>query len=224
MVAAELYDRMGSSVALFSRLSEDLRHKICIAMKHTVAMHRDKIIVEGTMGDCMYVIESGEVDVILTNTTPGGPPTKLGRLGQHGFFGELAVLGDRPMAYLRTVRARHFCKLATLSKVVLDGLRDVHPELDSHLLSFQTKNVAHGRQARDPVLERVMKLEAMVTEQHGMIADIHKTLKSLVKTKKQTLPEKPAWDASWRKGEWDAMTSPLTSDMMRSQDSDATER
>ena len=113
-------------------------------MEHTVAAHRDFIIREGSIGDYMYVIEIGEVDVLKSN---GGhtDDMKLGRLGKHGFFGELAVLRRERMAYSRSVRARHFCRLAILSKTALDTLRQHNPTLDEHLNSFSDRRESRDR-------------------------------------------------------------------------------
>ena len=49
-------------------------------MNRTIALHRHKIIVEGTLGSCMYIVESGEVDVIKRGAggTAAPPPDREG--------------------------------------------------------------------------------------------------------------------------------------------------
>ena len=137
-ISRELFREMGTASALFARLDEDLRYRLCICMKHTVALHRDCIIREGTVGEHIYIIEAGEVDV-LKQRVDGLETLKLGRLGRHAFFGELAVLGRRPMPYARSVRARTFVRLAVLSKEALDYQRAHYPELDAHMNSFMDR-------------------------------------------------------------------------------------
>lgn len=52
---------------------------------------RDQVVLdEGEMGDSLYVIASGEVEVLLRHDS--GEPKVLARLGAPDFFGEMAVV------------------------------------------------------------------------------------------------------------------------------------
>ncbi len=61
----------------------------------------DIVFRQGDHADRLYVIGSGEVDVI--RETPGQPDTVLTRLGKDQFFGEVGILSDTPRT--ATVRA-----------------------------------------------------------------------------------------------------------------------
>ena len=49
---------------------------------------------QGDDGDCLYIIEAGEVEIFLP--LPDGGRSPLVRLGDGRFFGEMAVIDDQP--------------------------------------------------------------------------------------------------------------------------------
>ncbi len=72
------------------------------------------IVRQGEVGDCMYVIEAGKVEVVLEQ---GGAEIRVAVLGSGDFFGEMALLEGEPRAatvralgnaYVRTVERRDF--------------------------------------------------------------------------------------------------------------------
>jgi hypothetical protein len=60
---------------------------------------------------------------------------RIGRLGTHCFFGELAVIGAEPTYRIRrrSAQARLQCQISVLGKSVLDELRECYSELDQAL-------------------------------------------------------------------------------------------
>lgn len=91
--------------SLIADISNSMQKEECPAGK--------VIIREGDPGDKFYVLYSGQVDI--TRKTPGGPKHLL-TLDRGGFFGELALLEDKPRA--ATVTAVNDVELLTLSKEV----------------------------------------------------------------------------------------------------------
>lgn len=92
----------------------------------TFAKHED-VVVEGCVGDKLYVIEQGECEAIKKIN---GKPTVVGRLGKGSFFGEIAALYDvTRTATVRTltqVTALSLCRsdlLATVSERSLQKMR-----------------------------------------------------------------------------------------------------
>jgi voltage-gated potassium channel len=80
---------------------------------------RTMIIRKGQVGDCMYFIAAGEVEVDL--------PGKKVRLGEGAFFGEMALLGNN----LRSANITTTCvsKLLVLDLVDFRMLMARHPDL-----------------------------------------------------------------------------------------------
>lgn len=69
------------------------------------------IVKEGTTGEEMYIIESGQVEVFLTR---GEVVLSLSELQEPSFFGEIAFLTDKPRS--ATVKAKTDCRLLVLKK------------------------------------------------------------------------------------------------------------
>ena len=69
------------------------------------------IIKQGTVGDCLYVIQQGKVDVI---SEKGATEIKIAELGEKDFFGEMALFEKDVRSC--TVKAHGDTKVLTLDK------------------------------------------------------------------------------------------------------------
>jgi voltage-gated potassium channel len=98
------------------------------------------IIRRGAIGDCMYFIASGEVEVEL--------PDKRIRLGEGAFFGELALLGDS----IRTasVVTKQVSTLLVLDLVEFRLLMARHPELSKAIDAEATRRKLENEGADKP--------------------------------------------------------------------------
>lgn len=72
------------------------------------------IITQGDEGDCMYVIQAGEVEVVKVME---GRELRLGVLGPGEFFGEMALF--QPAGRSATVRALSDTRVVTVDKRTL---------------------------------------------------------------------------------------------------------
>eukprot|EP01048_Picozoa_sp_COSAG05_P007517 COSAG05_NODE_532_length_8897_cov_18.622301_4_plen_296_part_00 len=66
-VIAYIYEKAMESVSFFRTLSQEIDGreimvKICLELQHVVALPQDHVMQEGRVGNCMYLIEGGEVD------------------------------------------------------------------------------------------------------------------------------------------------------------------
>ena len=67
------------------------------------------IIRQGEVGDCMYVVQSGEVEVFKTQ---GDKELHLGTMGEGDFFGEMALLDrDVRSASIRSIGETRILKV-----------------------------------------------------------------------------------------------------------------
>jgi len=94
-----------NTLVLFSHLDEDERDDISDAMFLDTHEKDDIIIRQGEEGDNFYILDQGEVEIIINNE-------RVSTIGEGGSFGELALIYGTPRA--ATVRA--------LSKVKLWGI------------------------------------------------------------------------------------------------------
>ena len=71
----------------------------------------DSIIQQGETGDCMYVVQSGQVEVVHATE---GKDRRLALLGEGDFFGEMAIF-DRDVRSA-TVRAKGEVRVLTVDR------------------------------------------------------------------------------------------------------------
>lgn len=96
----------------------------------------DLIVRQGESGDCMYVIQSGRVEVLHEKD---GKAVRLGVLGEGDTFGEIAIL--ERVARSATVRALGEARVLTVDKRTL--LRRVHedPSLVFHIVQGMARRI-----------------------------------------------------------------------------------
>jgi voltage-gated potassium channel len=108
-----------TKVPFFSTLGPAAIADVTLMLRVMDVPARTIIVRKGQVGDCMYVIAAGEVEVVL--------PGKKVRLGQGAFFGEMALLGNN----LRSadVTTTRMSQLLVLDLVDFRTLMARHPEL-----------------------------------------------------------------------------------------------
>ncbi len=91
----------------------------------------DAIVLQGDAGNCMYVIQDGEVEVVRSHN---GNTVRLAVLGQGDIFGELSLFGNDTRS--ATVRALNDARIITVDKNTF--LRRVQEDLTLAFRVFQT--------------------------------------------------------------------------------------
>jgi hypothetical protein len=81
----------------------------------------DVIVRQGDVGECMYIIQSGHVEVVKEG---GGTETRLAELGEGEFFGEMALVEQDVRS--ATVRALDEVRAITVDKKIF--FRKVHED------------------------------------------------------------------------------------------------
>lgn len=80
------------------------------------------IFEEGELGDSLYIIASGEVDVLRRDAT--GAQKAIAALGAQQFFGEMSLIDKEYRS--ATIRARSDCELLHLTAENLTSFRKQH--------------------------------------------------------------------------------------------------
>mmetsp|Transcript_7880 Transcript_7880/g.13526 ORF Transcript_7880/g.13526 Transcript_7880/m.13526 type:complete len:245 (+) Transcript_7880:435-1169(+) len=109
-----LYESFLEKVPILANLSKCERLTIADALRHVKFAGGVEIIREGEPGDTFYIIEEGEV-VCTQTPSAGQKPEEVGRLKTGDYFGEVALLTDKPRA--ATVTAIRDTECLTLSRV-----------------------------------------------------------------------------------------------------------
>ena len=165
-IVDSLYSTAVRNVTLFhklhgsglERLEKEVLGRLAQRLKNTVANFGQVVIQEGEIGDEMFLIHLGEVDVFRSTISmprdeAGNPDfhaslgARLGRLGATAFFGECAVMEPAPTTSglvldnsirVRSVVARCACNFLVLSKAALDELRHELPILHNTILTIES--------------------------------------------------------------------------------------
>ncbi len=113
-------------IPFFRSLSLDTLAAISAKLHHVHHEHGNVVFAESTLGDTMYLIESGQVKVSI-NSAGNQQEKVINYLGPSNFFGEMAIiLNQRRTA---TVTVTIDADLWVLHKADLDELLVDHPEI-----------------------------------------------------------------------------------------------
>jgi CRP/FNR family transcriptional regulator len=110
-------------------------------MKTTGALGRfyqdgEVIVRQGEVGDCMYVIQDGQAEVVVEEA---GEETRLAVLGEGDFFGEMAIFENE--VRVATVRALGEARVLTVDKKSF--LRRIHedPSLAYRMVQTMSRRI-----------------------------------------------------------------------------------
>jgi CRP-like cAMP-binding protein len=130
-----------ASVPLFSYLAEEERQKIAEFLTPIRVKKGAVIIQEGDIGDCMYLIKSGEVEVYTLlleehqhDADVGQDHLHLATLKSGDFFGEQALIAHEPRN--ATIIALTDAELLRFSKPDLDAVVKSYPRVGELLEKY----------------------------------------------------------------------------------------
>lgn len=129
---------------LFEVLNDTEREALIKEMELEMHDEGAVIISEGSPGDSMYVISSGEVKVYTRGAGNSGS-LYLAKLGEGDFFGEVSVLSGKPRT--ATITASRKTELLRLDKEKLDTALAKHPGIRKVLDAFYKKRATHTVEA-----------------------------------------------------------------------------
>jgi voltage-gated potassium channel len=110
-----------AKVPLFRNLDASRIAAVAGVLRARRAERGERLIRKGDPGDSMYFVVSGDVEV---DTETGAAK---GKLGQGDFFGEIALIAERPRtATITTITA---CRLLVLHKDDFQTFMEAHPDL-----------------------------------------------------------------------------------------------
>ncbi|CAE7593740.1 apnhaP [Symbiodinium microadriaticum] len=116
-------DKLVAKVPLFDGLSPSQIQAIAALLQPRLAIPGEVICKTGETGKDMYFISSGAVEVLIGDHTI--------QLGSGDFFGEIAILQDRPRT--ADVVSMGVCQLLSLKRTALESLFSQDPNLEAHM-------------------------------------------------------------------------------------------
>ncbi len=133
----------------FSVLSADLFRMTVERVRLIQLAAGETLFSKGDPGDALYVVAWGEIAVLA--------PQEIARLSEGEFFGEIALLADRPRT--ATVRATVDSKVLAIDRALLQDLVASSPEVLKVLLRFLRERLIATLAATSPLFAPFTPLE-----------------------------------------------------------------
>jgi len=124
---------------VFAGMSTDARLALAAHFQLRIFEKGDAVVREGEAGDTFYLIRSGAADVSTRGMGKDGDRVVLGKMGEGDFFGEVALLTDKPRT--ATVVAREKSELMELTRVDFDKITNKFPSVRKIVESYQKQRV-----------------------------------------------------------------------------------
>jgi cAMP-dependent protein kinase regulator len=135
----------------FSVLSRDL-FRMAVERVRLIQLAAGEILfAQGDPGDALYVVAWGEIAVLA--------PQEIARLSEGDFFGEIALLADRPRT--ATVRATVDSQVLAIDRSLLNDLIAGSPELLKVLLRFLRERLVAMLAETSPLFAPFTPLERL---------------------------------------------------------------
>ena len=125
---------------LFEMLSEAEIEYVAELSRQRKLSAGDLIFAEGDLGDSLYVIVEGEVEILRKDA--GGQPKVIATLGSPEFFGEMSLIDKEDRS--ATVRVKRDCTLIQMTAENLTSFRKQHRDG----FTFMVINIARILSAR----------------------------------------------------------------------------
>lgn len=128
-IQSELFFHINKSiidkVPFFQGASQELLEDIMNELEPRIYVPGERIFRAGDSGDSLYLIQSGQVDILTRDHE------QIARLGEGSFFGEMALLSDQPRS--ATAKANSFCDIYILHRAAFERVTAAYPEFKLHL-------------------------------------------------------------------------------------------
>lgn len=146
-VALHLNKDIIEKVPMFKGAPADLIRQIVLNLKPALYTPGDYIFRKGEVGDQMYFISRGKVEIVSEDGN-----TIYATLTDGSFFGEIALLFSSERT--ASVRASTYCDVYTLDKYTFDHVLGKFPEI-----AEQVHKMAEERRQKSAIEKRDVKLE-----------------------------------------------------------------
>lgn len=130
------------SLPFFSEMDREAFQELVARMTTRKLSAGEVVVEEGEIGDALYVIVRGEVDVFQ------GTHLRA-RLGAGAFFGEMALFIDKPRN--ATVKTHQATELFEIHRADIEALAVSHPNLTEDIAHFARRRMVQNVVATSPI-------------------------------------------------------------------------
>lgn len=149
-------------------LSDEELKKVSSSSRIDLFGKGEAIVKQGETGDTCYFIRSGNVDVMLGDSTDTGSYITTLRAGE--FFGEMSLLAGEPRT--ATVVAREDCKCIVVSSQAFHTIFTDNPDLAESLSELLVKRSGELKEIRSRVVSEMEKTEAEAAAKKNIMKKI----------------------------------------------------
>ena len=119
--------RLLALTPLFAGVPPEARIDLAKRFRLRVFPEGAEIVREGERGTSFFLVRSGVVEVWTSDLRDRTKKVKLGELGEGDFFGEVALLTDKPRT--ATVRAKTKTEVMELARTDFEAIAKAYPEV-----------------------------------------------------------------------------------------------
>jgi CRP-like cAMP-binding protein len=141
-------ERAIEQVDFLAPLPDEARHQLAELAETQLYAPGETIILQGALGDELFVVQEGEVSVVIGGDR--GAEREVAVLGPGKFFGEMSLMTGEPRR--ATVRARTECEVLVVSKPAFQQIVATNePLLESISQALSVRDEALGHAESDEV-------------------------------------------------------------------------
>ena len=125
-ISLHIHKRLINRVPFFKDTDKEFIGEIILQLKTKVFLPGDYIFKKGDVGNSMYFISSGSVNVLSADES-----SIVATLNEGDYFGEIALI--KKVTRTRSVKTEDYCFLYALEKNIFDTLLERYPKFKKHI-------------------------------------------------------------------------------------------
>lgn len=137
-INAELFFHMNKNIVdkvpFLKGAEQDMLEDLMTCLQPRIFVPNERVFRAGEEGDALYLIQSGEVEIL------DGEGRVIVTLADGGFFGETALLSSKPRN--ATVRAKSYCDLYMLNRDAFARVMECYPTFKTHMEKVAAERAA----------------------------------------------------------------------------------
>jgi len=137
---------------LFSELDAETFVALVSGLTMRTVAPGDDVVTEGDMGDRMYIVVQGTVEV-YRNADGDTPERSIAEMTEGAFFGEMSLVAASPR--LASVRAQNDVVVLELSAAILAALNVEHPSLGDAVMRFYRNRLLANVLRSSPLFQKL---------------------------------------------------------------------
>ncbi|MEI8092657.1 MAG: cyclic nucleotide-binding domain-containing protein [Spirochaetales bacterium] len=145
----------------------------------------DVIFREGEPGENMYIVLDGEVEIL--KQAGGGSSKVLATVGKGAFFGEMALIEDRPRSASAVATTEG--RLLVMSDALLDSYIVTNPEFAAKMI----RNLAQRLRGANKLIEQALVGNTLKVVQEGLVDWARENGTDTVRGTRVSIPAFSAW-------------------------------